>query len=58
MDTKENCLGLFHNTIPEVDGVTEEKYQKGHNTQFRGRVSNHMSPDSKSRALPLHEPAQ
>jgi hypothetical protein len=57
-DTKENCLGLLQNTISGVAGVTEEKYQWQHNTQFRGQVLNHTSPDSKSRTLPLHEPAQ
>ena len=45
-DKKENCLGLLQNTIPGVAGVTEGKYEKGHNTQFHGWVSNHKSPDS------------
>ena len=54
-DTKENCLGPFHNIIPGVAGV---KYEKGHNTQFCGQVLNHTSSDSKSIALPLHKPAQ
>jgi hypothetical protein len=57
-DTKESCLGLLHNTIPGVAGVTEVKYEKGHNKQFCGQVLNHTSPDSKSKALPLHEPTQ
>ena len=57
-DRKENCLGPLQNTISVVAGSTEEKYQWGHNTQFRGQVSNHTSPDPKYRILPLHEPAQ
>jgi len=38
--------------------MTEVKYEKGHNTQFCGQVLNHMTPNFKSRALPLHTSAQ
>ena len=57
-DTKESCLALLHNTIPGVAGVTEMKYENGHNTQFGWQVLNHKSPDTKSRASTLHKPAQ
>ena len=57
-DTKEISLGLLQNTISGVAGVTEEKYQWWHNTQFCGQVLNHTSPDSNFRTLPMHKPAQ